>query len=152
MSQSSQCVNRVTNNKIIGWPVYAFLERSPHWFRDGTFKTAPSIFFQLYTILAFVNITMLIMIVYYYVYKRLQQFQTRLTGLRKDLVTVKVHFYVLYLCVHAIVCACLLCCLLCVCMSNILSCLLLWNLFYGVQCSMVSSVFTHFRIYIYSSS
>jgi len=78
-------------------------------------------------------ITMLIMIVYYYVYKRLQQFLTRLTGLRKDLVTVNVHFYALYLCVRACVCACSLCCLLCFCMSNILSCLLLWNLFYGVQ-------------------
>ena len=61
-------------------------------------------------------------------------FQTRLTGLRKDLVTVNVHFYALYLCVRACGCACSLCCLLCFCMSNILSCLLLWNLFYGVQC------------------
>ena len=41
-------------------------------------------------------ITMLIMIVYYYVYKRLQQFLTRLTGLRKGLVTVNVNFYELY--------------------------------------------------------
>ena len=49
-------------------------------------------------------ITMLIMIVYYHVHKRSQQFQTRLTGLRKDLVTVNVHFYALYLCVRACVC------------------------------------------------
>ena len=39
---------------------------------------------------------MLIMIVYYYVYTRLQQLQTRLTGLRKGLVTVNVNFYELY--------------------------------------------------------
>ena len=51
-------------------------------------------------------ITMLIIIVYYYVYKRLQQFQTRLTGLRKDLVTVNVHLYALYVCVRACVYAC----------------------------------------------
>ena len=44
-------------------------------------------------------ITMLIMIVWYYVYKRLQQFLTRLTGLRKGLVTVNVNFYALHLCV-----------------------------------------------------
>ena len=50
-------------------------------------------------------ITMLIMIVCYYVYKRLQQFLTCLTGLRKGLVTVNVHFmycscfYALCLCV-----------------------------------------------------
>ena len=31
------------------------MERSPHWFLDGTFKTAPSIFFQLYTIHALVS-------------------------------------------------------------------------------------------------
>ena len=31
------------------------MERSSHWFPDGTFKTAPSIFFQLYTIYALVN-------------------------------------------------------------------------------------------------
>ena len=30
------------------------MERFPHWFLDGTFKTAPSIFFQLYTIHALV--------------------------------------------------------------------------------------------------
>ena len=31
------------------------MERSPHWFLDGTFKTAPSIFFQLYTMHALVS-------------------------------------------------------------------------------------------------
>jgi hypothetical protein len=31
------------------------LAQSPHWFLDGTFKTAPSIFFQLYTIHALVH-------------------------------------------------------------------------------------------------
>ena len=31
------------------------LEINPHWFMDGTFKTAPGIFTQLYTIHAFVN-------------------------------------------------------------------------------------------------
>ena len=79
-------------------------------------------------------ITMLIMIVCYYVYKRLQQFQTRLTGLRKDLVTKFIFMGYICVCVRVCMCACSLCCLLCFCMSKISSCLLLWNLFYGVQC------------------
>ena len=32
------------------------MERSPHWFLDGTLKTAPSIFFQLYMIHALVSV------------------------------------------------------------------------------------------------
>ena len=73
--------------------------------------------FSLFIIIIFIIIviTMLIMIVFYYVYKRLQQFLTRLTGLRKSLVTVNVYFmyclcfHALYLCVcvPACVCACM---------------------------------------------
>ena len=66
-------------------------------------------------------ITMLIMIVYYYVYKRLQQFQTRLTGLRKDLVTVNVHFYALYLCVRACVHVHCVVCFVSVCPTSCLA-------------------------------
>ena len=57
-------------------------------------------------IIIIIVITMLIMIVCYYVYKRLQQFLTRLTGLRKGLVTVNVHFMYCS-CFHALyLCAC----------------------------------------------
>ena len=49
-----------------------------------------------------------------------------------------------YMCVR--VRARLLCCLLCFCMFNILSCLLLWNLFYGVQCF---HIFLHIYICIH---
>ena len=91
-------------------------------------------------------ITMLIMIVYYYVYIRLQQFQTRLTGLRKDLVIVNVHFYALYLCVHACVCACVhvhcVVCFVSVCPTSCLA------YCFGTF-SMVSSVFTYFCTYIF---
>ena len=95
-------------------------------------------------------ITMLIMIVYHYVYKRLQQFLTCLTGLRKGLVTVNVHFMycslfscVIFVCMCVRMCAYSMCCLLGFCMSNVLSCLLLWNLFYGVHCF---HVFSHIYI------
>ena len=79
-----------------------------------------------------------------YVYKRLQQFRTRLTGLRKDLVTVNVHFYVLYLCVRACVCVHVHCvvCFVSVCPTSCLA-------YCFGTCSMVSSVFTYFRIYIF---
>ena len=123
---------------------------------------------------------MLIMIASYYVYKWLQQFLTHLTGLRKGLVTVNVHFMycslfscVIFVCVcvcvhaHACVCACVHACVhvhCVVCFVSVCptSCLaycfgtcsmvssVLWcPVFYGVQCSMVSSVFTYFHIYIF---
>ena len=97
-------------------------------------------------------ITMLIMIVYYYVYKRLQQFQTRLTGLRKGLVTVNVHFYALYLCVCVRACVHVHCvvCFVSVCPTSCLA-------YCFGTCSMVSSVlwcpvFSRIFAYIYSSS
>ena len=84
---------------------------------------------------------MLIMIVYYYVYKRVQQFLTHLTGLRKGLVTVNVDFYALYLCV------CVHVCMFIVLFALFLYVLLIaWNLFYGVHCF---HVFSHIYIYIY---
>ena len=87
---------------------------------------------------------MLIMIVYYYVYKRLQQFLTGLTGLRKGLVTVNVNFYALYLCVCVRACVHVHCvvCFVSVCPTFCL------DYCFGT-CSMVSSVFTNFCIYIF---
>lgn len=47
-----------TNNRMLIFGTLdniRLLGSTPHWFMDGTFKTAPSLFFQLYTIHALVN-------------------------------------------------------------------------------------------------
>ena len=91
-------------------------------------------------------ITMLIMIVYYYVYKQLQTFLTRLTGLRKGLVTGMLIF-MRYICVR--VC-------MHVCMFIVLFALFLYVqhlvLLIALEFVLWCPVFSRIFAYIYSSS